>query len=280
MITKERNFKKGSLFDGIRKFVGEPLFVLEGEKWNKHRTSIKPLFRTENLEKMFESFFVTNVNIFIENLEKETTIELQNEISLLSIDILSESVFGKKINAQINRKNTLSMQNDIQFVIKNILLASVPGSDKIPYFLFVMKERCRNLFKVVKTGSENNNKNSLRELLLKSNCFTEKEIDEESIGFILAGFETTSSLITWAIIELSRNEIVMEKVFFELDNVLSDGRFPTWQDVRYNFPYLTCVIWECLRFYPPALFINRTASEDTEICGYFIPKNVSIIIFV
>ena len=84
----------------------------------------------------------------------------------------------------------------------------------------------------------------------------------------MAGTDTTSNVVEWAISELLRNPECMKKLQTELDSVVGTGRVVTEADLP-ALPYLQAVVKETLRLYPQgAIFIPHVALEDTTVCGY------------
>lgn len=79
---------------------------------------------------------------------------------------------------------------------------------------------------------------------------------------LLAGYETTSVSLTWALIELSRNPDVQTKLREEL---LLIGGDPTYEQLTSSLPYLDAVVHETLRVHPPLQEFTRVAAEDDVI---------------
>jgi cytochrome P450 len=93
----------------------------------------------------------------------------------------------------------------------------------------------------------------------------------------LAGAETTSSTIEWAMTELLINPDCMSKVKIELNSVVGE------KDVEESdidkLPYLQGVVKETLRLHPPIpLLVPRKAIQDTKFMGYFIPKDTQVFV--
>lgn len=86
-----------------------------------------------------------------------------------------------------------------------------------------------------------------------------EEVSDQMKLLMLAGYETTSISLTWALVELSRNPGVQEKLRQEL---LEYGSDPTWDDLMHGLPYLDAVAHEILRTHPPVLETVRVAGED------------------
>lgn len=94
----------------------------------------------------------------------------------------------------------------------------------------------------------------------------------------MAGSETSSSTIEWALSELLRSPEKMIKVKAELATVIGPNKKFKESDID-NLPYLQAVIKETLRLHAPIPFlIPRKALQDTEFMGYHIPKNTQLFV--
>ncbi|XP_015898696.3 iridoid oxidase [Ziziphus jujuba] len=100
------------------------------------------------------------------------------------------------------------------------------------------------------------------------------------LEMFLAGSETTSSTIEWAMAELLRRPELMQKAKEELNRVVGPKRKVEERDMD-NLPYLQAVVKETLRLHPPIpLLLPRNALEDTKFMGYLIPKDTQIFVNV
>lgn len=94
----------------------------------------------------------------------------------------------------------------------------------------------------------------------------------------LAGSETTSSTIEWALTELLCNPETLTKAKAELSEVVGCEKKVEESDME-NLPYLQAVIKETLRLHPAIpMLVPRRAMEDTEFMGYFIPKDTQVFV--
>lgn len=94
----------------------------------------------------------------------------------------------------------------------------------------------------------------------------------------LAGSETTSSTIEWALTELLCNPEALMKAKAELNGVIGCERKVEESDIE-NLPYLRAVIKETFRLHPPIpLLVPRRAIEDTNFMGYDIPKDTQVFV--
>ncbi|KAG6328692.1 hypothetical protein ID866_10397 [Astraeus odoratus] len=76
---------------------------------------------------------------------------------------------------------------------------------------------------------------------------------------LVAGYETTSISMTWALLELARNPHIQSKLREEL---IAFGGEPTYDQLNNGLPYLDGVVHEILRLYPALNIIDRVAAED------------------
>ncbi|XP_015898559.3 iridoid oxidase [Ziziphus jujuba] len=108
----------------------------------------------------------------------------------------------------------------------------------------------------------------------------DKNISIILLEMFMAGSETTSSTIEWAMTELFRSPESMRKAKQELDQVVGPNRKVEESDIH-NLPYLQAVVKESMRLHPAVpLLIPRNAIEDTNFMGYVIPKDTQIFVNV
>lgn len=96
-----------------------------------------------------------------------------------------------------------------------------------------------------------------------------------NIVLLLAGaMHTTSSALAWTVYLLSRHPEVAALVRREL-SVVAGGAAPLRYDDLGKLTYMTQVLKESLRHYPPTFFL-RTADEPIELGGYTIPAGTTL----
>ena len=105
---------------------------------------------------------------------------------------------------------------------------------------------------------------------------SDKQISDEVKTLFVAGHETTVNGLTWAVYEICRNPEIYTKLKAEIAEILQ-GKIPTFLDLP-QLKYVTCIINETLRLYPPAYAVPRQAINDDVILGYKIPANMNIVV--
>ncbi|KIJ59409.1 hypothetical protein HYDPIDRAFT_140642 [Hydnomerulius pinastri MD-312] len=86
-----------------------------------------------------------------------------------------------------------------------------------------------------------------------------EEVRAQAKVLLLAGYETMSISLTWALIEIALKPEVQTKLREEL---LEFGADPTYDQLSSSLPYLDAVVHEILRLHPPVPEFRRVAAED------------------
>jgi cytochrome P450/NADPH-cytochrome P450 reductase len=106
----------------------------------------------------------------------------------------------------------------------------------------------------------------------------DENIRNQCVTFLIAGHETTSGLLSFAIYFLLKNPDVVRRARAEVDEVLGGTLAPTFEQIH-RLTYVTQVLNEALRLWPTASGFNRYAREDTVIGGrYRLPAGTSVMV--
>ncbi|XP_016375479.1 sterol 26-hydroxylase, mitochondrial-like [Sinocyclocheilus rhinocerous] len=111
--------------------------------------------------------------------------------------------------------------------------------------------------------------------LLSNVKMSSKDVYGSISELLLAGVDTTSNTMLWALYLLSRDPEAQEALYQDVTRVLKGDRIPTAQEVN-SMPYLKAVIKEALRMYPVVPMNSRLIAEnDVVIGGHFFPKKTT-----
>uniref|UniRef100_A0A8B9BND7 Cytochrome P450 family 2 subfamily W member 1 n=1 Tax=Anser brachyrhynchus TaxID=132585 RepID=A0A8B9BND7_9AVES len=149
-----------------------------------------------------------------------------------------------------------------------------------------IEEVCVILKKHIKESKKNINGNSLtsyidalvfkQEEKNKDTPFHDENVLASALDLLMAGTETTSTTLQWAVLLMMKYPEIQKKVHAEIERVLGPGCLPTFED-RKKMPFTTAVIHEVQRFVTLLPHVPRCTSTDTHFKGYFIPKGTTVI---
>ncbi|TRY57099.1 hypothetical protein DNTS_023979 [Danionella cerebrum] len=98
-----------------------------------------------------------------------------------------------------------------------------------------------------------------------------------TLDLFVAGTETTSTTLNWALLYMMKYPEIQAKVQEEIDRVVGNSRQPSLSD-KDNMPYTNAVVHEIQRMANIApLNLPRITSQDTHIGKYFVPKGTAVI---
>jgi cytochrome P450 len=106
------------------------------------------------------------------------------------------------------------------------------------------------------------------------------QLRDEVKTFLMAGHETSSMMLTWALYELARHPAAMERAIGEANRELVRGARPSQEIALKGLSYTEAVLRESLRRYSLVPVVTREAIEDDELGGYAIPKGSKIVVAI
>ncbi|XP_076441364.1 cytochrome P450 2U1-like isoform X2 [Babylonia areolata] len=109
-----------------------------------------------------------------------------------------------------------------------------------------------------------------------STTLDEKNLKMCAADLFLAGTETTSTAILWALLFFLHHPHVQDTCFQEISDVVGPDRLPAMSD-RPKLPYLEATTWEVLRKGDVVpLSVWHASAADVTFRGYVIPKDTII----
>ncbi|XP_032728516.1 cytochrome P450 3A12-like isoform X2 [Lontra canadensis] len=103
------------------------------------------------------------------------------------------------------------------------------------------------------------------------------ELVAQSMTFLFAGYETTSTALSFLAYELATHPDVQQKLQEEIDSTFPKKAPPTY-DGLVQMEYLDMMLNETLRLHPIGGRLERVCKKDVEISGVFIPKGTVVMV--
>ena len=143
-----------------------------------------------------------------------------------------------------------------------------------------IKQTCRDLIRTKRQAmAEKKAGVDIISVALESGGFTDEELVNQMMTFLVAGHETTSTSFIWGIFLLCRHPDVQAKLRAEihakLPSLQSDSI--TAADID-GCHYLHAVCAEIFRLWSPVTLTMRVAAQDATLAGKFLPKGTTVIL--
>lgn len=281
------------------------LTVLKDEQWKNARSIVSPTFSTAKLKGMY-SLMNDISDIFNKQLlvyaDQQETFDIKSLNEKYTLDNIASCLFGVETNSLENQNTTLISHLKAIFRIgfANLFILILLISPRLAMYLGkkgfsvlprssvnyltntinqILNQRRqhlerRNDFIQMMVDHEkevdNNQQEDKQQLGSLKKTLNDKEIVGQALVFMLAGYETTSVLLTFFFYVMATEPEIQEKVYEEIRQTVGDDEI-TYEKLG-ELQYLDMVINETLRMYPPFLRFDRIASQDYQLGDYLIPK--------
>ncbi|KAF2906011.1 hypothetical protein ILUMI_00164 [Ignelater luminosus] len=106
---------------------------------------------------------------------------------------------------------------------------------------------------------------------------TDVELRDEVDTFMIAGSDTTASIVSFALVMLAMFPEMQDKVYEEVSEVLGSDKPVEWTDLG-KFVYLERVLKETLRLFPVGIGVARSVSKELELDGYILPAGSTAVV--
>lgn len=283
LCDNHANYRKGLGLSEAEPLLGRGLLTSEGELWAGQRKLLQAAFHKELLAGYAEVVVAAALRAserFRARAESGRPLDMAREMVRLTLDVLGTALFRFDLNAAADRisedLSTLSnwAMGRMASLFAPPLAVPTPANLRARAALRRLE---RLASEMLSEGRRRGGGKDILSLLLASST-SERQARDEVMTTLLAGHETTAAALTWAWYLLSRHPQVEHRFQAELDETLS-GRTAALTDVP-RLTYLTMLISEVLRLYPPVWLLPRKALEDDRIGPYRVPAGSDVLLSV
>ncbi|XP_072283556.1 cholesterol 24-hydroxylase-like [Pyxicephalus adspersus] len=278
-----------------RRFLGKGLLTdPDHQHWYKQRRIMDPAFSHTYLIKMVGVFNEKAEELMEQLAEKadgKQQVSLHALINCVTLDVITKVAFG--LDLGLVEGNKTAFPDAISIALKGMMESlQNPFMQYLPQHWAFVKKVQESADLLRKVGQECimqrkqamlNGEELPNDILTKILQVAEKEmgLDDEImldnfITFFIAGQETTANQLAFTIMELTRQPEITQRLQAEIDEVIGFKRDISFEDIS-NLTYVTQVLKESLRLYPPAPGTSRYIKQDTEVAGIPIPGGIPII---
>lgn len=281
----------------VRAFTGDGLFTSETEEpnWQKAHNILLPSFSQSAMRGYHEMMVDIAVQLIQKwsRLNPDESIDVPEDMTRLTLDTIGLCGFNYRFNSfyrdqphpfitsmvralseAMHQLQRLNIQDKLMVVTKRQYRHDIQ-------FMYSLVDK---IIAERKEQPDEAGQDLLSHMLNGKDPATGESLDDENIRyqiitFLIAGHETTSGLLSFALYYLLKHPECLQKAYKEVDRVLTDP-VPTYAQVR-QLPYIRMILNESLRLWPTAPAFSLFAKEETLLAGkYPLAKGESVNVLV
>ncbi|XP_050078189.1 cytochrome P450 6A1-like [Anopheles maculipalpis] len=268
------------------------LVAMEGTKWRNLRAKLTPTFTSGKMKLMFST--VTAVaeefdKCMMHEISRSSVVEMKDLLARFTTDVIGSVAFGLECNSlkdpeakfrvmgrkvfQLSRYRALKIFLAGQFPqIARAFHVKLTAPDVSDFFMGVVKDT------IEFRKSNNVQRNDFMTLLMKLmkeqveqseaadqiDHLTFDEIAAQAFVFFLAGFETSSTAMSFCLYELALQQELQDKARQNVREVLKKYDTISYEAIH-EMKYIEMCINESLRKYPPVTTLTRRVENDYRV---------------
>ncbi|XP_030766169.1 probable cytochrome P450 4aa1 [Sitophilus oryzae] len=285
ILSNSKASEKNFLYCIMHTFIGDGLITNNGGKWKQNRRLVQHYFQIHYIENYFDIF--ANISQeFTANLSTKKCVKITEFVNSLVLNILHKAVLGiSSTDDNPFRRGELLILKRIlkpwlllETVFKHSDMSKRERRQNITLHQYVKKvlnERlCERKKKKIVTSP------SLLDYfieLMETTRFSEKDVVNESVTFMLAGQDSVGATIAFTLYYLAKHQDIQEKLLKEITDV-SPENVPYSLDQINRMTYLEQCIKETMRLAPSVPIISRVLTSDIVLDNYTLPAGLNVFI--
>ncbi|XP_037947260.1 probable cytochrome P450 6a17 [Teleopsis dalmanni] len=303
LIKDFNNFNERGLFHNERDdpLTGN-LFFMDGTNWRRLRNKLTPTFTSGKMKIMYN--IVAEVgerltHVIEEKIhDKRQVLEITDFLARFTADVIGTCAFGLECNslqdgkAEFVRIGKSFLTKSRHNVLVDGLINSFPNMARRLHMRVINDEVHEFYMRVVRETIDYREKNNVKRndfmdmlIEMKNNpndddCLSIEEVAAQAFVFFIAGFETSSTTMGFALYELAQHQDIQNKLRQEINEVITRHNGIFSYECMKDMHYLDQVISETLRMHPVVSQIVRKTLEryETDDPHYYLDKGTFILI--
>src|SRR5579862_8568562 len=272
-VTQQHAFSKSAGARALKYLLGEGLLTSEDPLHRNMRRIVQPAFHRERIA-AYVRIMEEDARDFVERVEPDRSFDMHAAMTELTLRIATTTLFGSDESGStemVSDALRLMMEEFPSLMLPLGQLRKrlpLPRNRQFERDLKTLDEIIYGL--IARRRRDGGGSDALSMLIAASDSETgfhpsDEQVRDEVMTLFMAGHETTANLLTWAFYLLAQ--------YPEIDANLGDAA------QRDDREYVTRIVRETLRLYPPAWLIGREALRDvTLIDGSEVPAKTTVFV--
>ncbi|ENN81780.1 hypothetical protein YQE_01840, partial [Dendroctonus ponderosae] len=272
LVTDYESFSSHGLYHHKNDFISENIFTKEGEEWKTLRSNLSPTFTPAKLKTMYDILYNFGHHLEAQNsCSKRQAIRIRETTASYLTDVIAACFFGIEADRLKETKrefehygNVITQPRPLRLLLESLLSWNLLVSlGKLIKEAVDAKERNNLKIRVRKDYLD-----IVMQLMKDGGHFSFEELVANSTFMYIAGYETSTSALSYLMFELAKNQDVQNKLRSE---ILSIGNNNAKGEITYEdlskMKYADMCITEILRCYPALPQLPRACTKEYRIPG-------------
>ncbi len=265
----ENYLRKGHAVKRIAFSLGPGLISTNGERWASQRRMIQPAFTRESVGALFDAICVPNQSLCLRwrraaAAAADENLDVTQDLSLTVLEVTLRALFGRDYDSVAAEFQIIADESrDLEFAHICSKLGSL-----IVTIIQARRER------------QSDDPDILGRMMAardrRGSPMPDAQLARETLTLVIAGHETTASILNWIWYLLAEHPDIQSRVAAEVrDSKATEGlSMRTLEQLIYT----GSVIEEALRLYPPLWLMTRKAIKADLLGEYRVPSGTEIYI--
>lgn len=267
---------------GLRRLFGEGILTSNGAQWRRHRQVIQPAFRASQLG-WYTKLMIARASSLLDMLEDDETHDIGRAIKQLTMDVAVEALFGrdKKLDAEAVG---LAVRAVVEEDARGINFPGAPTADAgdsarlVDRAIEFIDETVFSLIDAKSREPQHGN-DLLADLVRRAatdSLMTDREVRDQAVTLLIAGYETTALGITWAVHLVAKHPKWLSTLQTQTDRVNDLSKVLDREPAELSL--IDATVLEALRLRPPVWAIGRLAAEACQVGKRIFPQGTTFVI--
>ncbi len=269
LLKNWRNYVKGRAIKRIALLLGKGIMVSEGDFWISQRRMIQPAFLRASVGELIGMITDCNKALLAEwetAARAGRSVNVTRDVSRTVLEIVLRAIFGDDYDTCAADFRILSERPERSLEFAEAFRPLAEVVDRVASRRRKANRTSADILGVLLQARERDTGQSM----------SDRQLAREIMTLVVAGHETTASVLNWTWYLLSQHPTIERRLESELGPPGVTDPVPLDELPRYR--QTRAVIDEAMRLYPPGWLMTRKALSEDRLADYFVPAGTEIYI--
>jgi cytochrome P450 len=282
LLDNHKNYSLSGNFDETVPVLGKGLTTNSGPTWLRQRRMVQSAFHRQHVMAYAEVISTTAdaaLAAWMAAAQSQKPLQIDEAVFQINRRILGKLLFSVDFNNDDPFLAAFDVVRKVSIDRVRSMVTLPPGKKYKKAIATLDAFTYRQIRERRADGAST--KTDILSLLMTAydeetgESMTDTELHDELMTLFFAAYEDVANAVGWAWYLLDRNPEMQSQLYAEIDGVLGD-RLPAATNIA-QLPYLTMVVNETLRLYPPTWSLLRDVINDDIVGGYHIPAGSTVL---